>query len=51
MQKWEYKVEQVFNVWDSQWRLNNAGDEGWELVGIYREDGSFYAVFKRPSKY
>ena len=53
MQKWEYKVEDIYSMWDSELWLNNAGREGWELVGIYTDkfDGyekRTYAVFKRP---
>lgn len=49
MKTWEYKVEWLFNsIQFSEDDLNEIGDQGWELVGIYREDGSAYAVFKRP---
>ena len=52
MQQWEYKVEEIYDVWDSENRLNIVGRDGWELVGIYRESlcgvNQVYAVFKRP---
>ena len=49
MQKWEYMVKDL-GIWVSscEYRLESIGDDGWELVGIYKEDGSWYAVFKRP---
>ena len=48
MQQWEYMTEMVLSVYCAERDLNRAGRDGWELVGIYREDGSWYAVFKRP---
>lgn len=51
MQKWEYKIERVDGTkYYREDTLNYEGDEGWELVTIYREDGSYYAVFKRPKQ-
>ena len=41
MQQWEY-----LSLCEST--LNYYGKEGWELVGIYREEGSVIGVFKRP---
>ena len=49
MQQWEYKIDDLWYI-DSHKveELNRAGREGWELVGIYHEGSSAYAVFKRP---
>lgn len=49
MQKWEYKIEYLgsfISYYEDD--LNEAGNRGWELVNIYKQDGSWYAVFKRP---
>ena len=48
MKKWEYKIEEYFEFYRADWCLNQAGKEGWELVGIYRDNSTKYAVFKRP---
>ena len=48
MQRWEYKVEYLGSVFASERELNSLGEKGWELVNIYREDGTWYAVLKRP---
>jgi len=51
MQKWEYRIEElVLGIQFSDDELNDIGENGWELVGIYKEDDSFYAVFKRPKE-
>lgn len=53
MKQWEYKIEEIPDVWDSEDLLNQLGSQGWELVGIYRDDTGddayVYAVFKRPA--
>ena len=33
-----------------EYEYNDAGADGWELVGIYKDSDSWYAVFKRPKK-
>ena len=48
MQKWEYRVEMVSFVSCSESTLDELGEKGWELVGMYKEDGFWYAVLKRP---
>ena len=48
MKQWEYKVEFLGSIFNSEDDLNDLGEDGWELVNIYREDGSWYAVLKRP---
>ena len=50
MQQWEYKVETISVMSCSESLLNWYGKEGWELVGIYRDAKSSYAVFKRPKE-
>ena len=51
VQKWEYKIGWAFSsIRYSEGDLNEAGELGWELVGIYCDDGSNYAVFKRPKE-
>lgn len=49
MQQWEYKVEMITPVSCSKAELNKYGEDGWELVGMYKESGYTYAVFKRPA--
>lgn len=56
MQLWEYRTEEIDFRWDVQ-ELNELGNEGWELVGIYSEEEGYctktvhrYAVFKRPKE-
>ena len=49
--KWEYKVDYIGDKIEyCEWELNNAGLDGWELVGIYRDANKWYAVYKRPKK-
>ena len=48
MQQWEYKVETLISITLSERDLNDFGEDGWELVGIYKDSGFSYAVFKRP---
>ena len=48
MQHWEYKSEIISSPYLADHDLNQLGKEGWELVGIYKDDGSWYAVLKRP---
>ena len=51
MQQWEYKVEeirQIFSFRVMEGKLNRIGHEGWELVGVYSEGDNHYAMFKRP---
>lgn len=49
MQKWEYKIDYLgCGMHYDEDKMNCAGNAGWELVGLYREDGSWYAVYKRP---
>ena len=50
MKQWEYKTIWVSSVQFSEDDLNEAGELGWELVNIYRENSWFYAVFKRPKE-
>ena len=48
MKQWEYKVELLHSISMTEDDLNDLGEDGWELVNIYKEDGSWYAVLKRP---
>ena len=49
MNRWEYKVEELYtSIYLADDDLNSLGDDGWELVNIYKENGSWYAVLKRP---
>ena len=48
MQKWEYCVKQ-FNIrFGAEKVLNELGNEGWELFGIYEDCDEWYVVCKRP---
>ena len=50
--KWEYRVvfveinNQGFNA--GMRHLNEAGDEGWEAVGVTESQGSLSVLLKRP---
>lgn len=65
MQKWEYTIRRLYRIQDTgetHWnddnplelldRLNELGEEGWELVAAYYEQDSFcYSyIFKRPKE-
>jgi hypothetical protein len=58
-QKWEYKIEAVPDI-GFETRINNLGNEGWELVFARRAstgkelgdktEFSYEMIFKRPAK-
>ena len=50
--EWEYKVLWIGSMAFAESDLNSAGEEGWELVGIYTDHNSnyTYAVFKREKE-
>jgi hypothetical protein len=48
---WEYRVEKTPNVWavlskEYLDRLNNLGEQGWELITVHENN----LYFKRPKK-
>lgn len=49
--QWEYMIESAGFVSSFEWKLKDLGMEGWELVGIYKDTGDYYAVLKRPKRY
>ncbi len=46
--RWEYETTSISSIWACERYLNDMGEDGWELVGIYRGDGEMHAIFKRP---
>lgn len=50
MQKWEYMIIEVYTYATEITRMNQLGEEGWELVAIVpKESGSWSKfIFKRP---
>ena len=53
MEIWEYKVCYLRHAYiegEVEKELNMLGKDGWELVTMYKEDGSLYAVLKRKKQ-
>jgi len=49
MKKWEYETHTSFSI-NLKKDLSRFGNEGWELVNIYRRSGDMqvFLTFKRP---
>jgi hypothetical protein len=43
MKKWEYKLIRFSTVE----KMNDLGNDRWELVSVIKEDNKTYAIFKR----
>lgn len=50
MAKWEYKTTEWWHSPLSDEFLNKEGSEGWELVAIIVERGSYLYTFKRQTE-
>ena len=52
MTKWEYKYEVYEEFYDisDMIKINKLGKEGWELVNLLLDDGTYKIIFKRPLK-
>lgn len=48
MTKWEHSWITLNLFKNTEAILDEYGEEGWELVTIFRDNDSFQAFFKRP---
>ena len=52
MKKWEYHIEEQINFGSGdEFFLDELGDQGWELVSVFKnEDGDVVCIYKRPKQ-
>nr|BCX00953.1 MAG: hypothetical protein KatS3mg041_0999 [Bacteroidota bacterium] len=46
--RWRYRVRTFGAISELERGLNQLGQEGWELVGLWPVEGTLWAVFKQP---